>query len=112
MILTNEGSRSDATGQINGFELLVDSGELGAVSAISHRGSFEPTVAFDRVLNAVKRKDYDLILIWTPNSFPSSPLQFEQLSAAIGERPVQYWEGDACGSAGAKNLSLSTCHGG
>ena len=102
LLLTNEPTPGAAIGQINGYELLVQSGEIESCRAVSVKESFDSTPAFDRVLDAVKRNDYDIIVIWTPGLFPSNEVQFAEIIEAIKGRPILYWEGDPWGKVGDK----------
>lgn len=102
LILTNESKPGDAAGQIDGYELLVESGELGSVLAVSHKELFDSIPAFDRVMRTLTSHNYDVVLIWTPGLFPTATNEFDQMSEAIGSRMVLYWEGDAWGVVGTK----------
>ena len=102
LLLTNEGRPGGATGQIDGYELMVESGEIASCRAVSHKEGFDATSAFQRVLESVRRIDYDVVVIWTPGLFPSTETQFTEIVRAINGRPVLYWEGDPWGRAGDK----------
>jgi hypothetical protein len=100
--LTNENRPGDAAGQINGYELMVLSGEIESCRAVSHKEGFDATPNFERVLESVKRNDYDIVVIWSPGLCPSTETQFNQIIEAINSRPILYWEGDPWGRAGEK----------
>lgn len=102
LILTNSPSPNFHLGQVNGYELMVNSKELASVRSVSHREEFDQTSAFERVHSAVKENNYDIVLIWTPGMFPAKLEQFEKIIQAINGRPILYWEGDAWGKAGEK----------
>ena len=94
LLLTNEPAHGGATGQINGYELMALSGEIESCKNTSHREGYDDLSAYDRVLNAVQRKDYDVIVIWSPVVFPNTLDQFAEIIKAINGRPILYWEGD------------------
>ena len=102
LLLTNEERPGGATGQINGYELMVQSGEIGSCRSISLKEGFDEASAQQRVLHAVKRTDYDVVVIWTPGAFPTTESQFTEIIEAINERPILYWEGDPWGRASDK----------
>ena len=102
LLLTNEERPGGATGQINGYELMVQSGEIESCRSISLKEGFDETSAQQRVLHAAKRTDYDVVVIWTPGAFPTTESQFTEIIEAINQRPILYWEGDAWGRAGEK----------
>ena len=102
LLLTNEGLPGDAAGQIDGYELMVQSGEIGSCRAISHKEGFDANSAFQRVLESVKRIDYDVVVIWSPVVFPNTESQFTEIIRAINGRPILYWEGDPWSRAGDK----------
>ena len=102
LLLTNEAIPGRAAGQINGYEILVQSDEIESCIAISLKEGFDRVSAFERVLNATSRKDYDVVVIWTPGFFPASEVQFFKILQAINGRPVMYWEGDPWGPVGRK----------
>ena len=97
LLITNEAKFGDASGQINGYEILVNSEELGACIVESHKEGFDERSAFERVLQAVGRPDYDCVIIWTPGLFPTTITQFERILGKINGRPILYWEGDPWG---------------
>jgi len=43
LLLTNEGRLGEAGGQINGYELMVESGEVESCRAVSHKEGFDAT---------------------------------------------------------------------
>jgi len=95
LLLTNESTPGNLVGQIDGYKSLVISGELQSFRAISHREGFDSRPAFARVLEAVSRRDYDIVIVLTPKKFPANQSEFEFILRAIGTRPVLYHEGDA-----------------
>ena len=42
--LANEGRPGGATGQIDGYELMVQSGEIRSCKAVSHKEGFDATL--------------------------------------------------------------------
>ena len=97
LLITNEYKNGDAAGQVNGYELLVDSGELNSCIKVSHNEGFDQQLAFERVLDSLSNFKFDIVLIWSPSKFPTTFLQFEQLIDRINGRPILYWEGDPWG---------------
>jgi hypothetical protein len=107
LILTNSPSPQYHAGQLNGFELLVDSREIESVDSVSHVENYDKSSSFNRVLSALKHIKFDVVMIWTPKYFPSNRSQFDQLLSIIGKRPILYYEGDAWGhSLSKKPVSL------
>jgi len=94
LLLTNESKPGDASGQINGFELLVSSGEIRSCNSTSHIEGYDKFPAHERVMNALTNFDYDVVVLWTPKVFPSDLTKFEEIINKINGRPVLYWEGD------------------
>jgi hypothetical protein len=97
LILTNSPNRDFHRGQINGYELLIATKELSSVRFVSHQERGNNRSPFERVFEAVKRNDYDVLIVWTPGKFPSSESEFSRLVEAVNGRPILYWEGDAWG---------------
>jgi len=102
LLLTNEVSPGSASGQKNGYELLVETGEIQSFLSVSLKEGFDNTPAFERVLSALYNFDYDVVVVWSPNTFPSTQSDFSQILSAIGGRPILYWEGDPWGDIGQK----------
>lgn len=100
LFITNENSPGNAAGRIDSYQQLVETGELAAVDVVSHRAHTPSAVddqTFRKVLDRVRSSHYDLVVLGTPKGFPSTLTQFNQLSEAIGGRPLLYWEGDPWG---------------
>ena len=97
LLISNESSPGDAAGQINGYELLVESGEIASFDYVSHAEGYDAIPAFDRVMAAISGKNYDLVVLWSPKNFPNSHSKFETILSALGNLPILYWEGDAWG---------------
>jgi hypothetical protein len=99
LLITNENSPGDADGQLDAYRRLVDTGEIAALEAVSHRTSGASTVdqTFRVVLDRIQSSHHDVVIIWTPGGFPNTPTQFDQLEEALGSRPLLYWEGDPWG---------------
>jgi hypothetical protein len=95
LLITSESVPGNLIGQIDGFKSLEISGELKSVRAVSHREGFDSRPAFQRVMEAVSRRDYDVLIVLTPKKFPANQSEFEHILRAIGTRPVLYLEGDA-----------------
>ena len=102
LLLTNEPYPGAAAGQINGYEILVHTNEVESCRAVSLKESFDSKPAFERVLDAVKSTNYDVVVIWTPGFFPTNESQFAEILEGINGRPVLYWEGDPWGKFGDK----------
>jgi len=102
LLLTNEPFSGAASGQINGYELLVNSNEIESCNSVSFKKEFDKQPAFERVLSAVTKIKYDVVIIWSPSNFPDTYSQFLQLTSKIGTRPILYWEGDPWGSKNKK----------
>ena len=102
LLITNEARSGNASGQIDGFNELVISGELKSCQTVSHIEGFDSRPAFERVTDALNRRDYDVVVIFTPKRFPANQSEFECLSQAIGSRPVLYLEGDVWGRKNQK----------
>jgi hypothetical protein len=98
IIITNQ-SLQQCRGQLDGFELLVNSGELEFVDRVAYRGDGPVPSRFDfvNVHEALSKSRATHAMIWSPGRFPESIEQFENLNQALRSRPLIYWEGDAWG---------------
>jgi hypothetical protein len=94
LIITNEGFSHHAKGQIDGYQLLVDSGEIESVVTVGLKPGYDSLNPFERVKRALMVNAFDAVLIWTPFDFPNKREQFNELLSLIGNRPIYYWEGD------------------
>lgn len=98
LLITNENSPGDADGQIDAYRQLVETHEIAALESVSHRTSGESAdQTFRTVLDRVQSGDHDIVVIWTPTTFPSTPTQFSRMEEALGGRLLLYWEGDPWG---------------
>jgi hypothetical protein len=79
LLISNESSPGDAAGQINGYELLVESGEIASFDFVSHAEGYDASPAFDRVMDAISGRNYDLVVIWSPKNFPTTRSKFETI---------------------------------
>jgi len=105
LVLTNESRSSSAPGQRDALIQLVNQGWIKSVSFVSYKNEQSYSRNFVAILEAVSSKNYDLLFIWSPTSFPESRNHFEQLERGIGNRPVLYWEGDCWAISGIKSFS-------
>ena len=98
LIITNQPLPGCA-GQVNGFEILVQTGELDFVQTISFRGvgPQSRTFYFSDVLRAIADSTASHVMIWSPGNFPEKASEFEQLLEVLGTRHLIVWEGDAWG---------------
>ncbi len=96
LLITNEATRGDASGQIDGYTLLESTCELSRVDAVSARAGFEadPEHAIARVLEAIDQSRPDIAVVWTPGRFPGSREAFDRIMRALGTAQIVYWEGD------------------
>jgi hypothetical protein len=96
---TNENSPGDAESQIDAYLQLVETREIASLETVSHRIPKTSTAdqTFQTVLNRVQSGNHNAVIIWTPVSFPSTPIEFNQLEEALGSRLLLYWEGDPWG---------------
>lgn len=82
-------------GQLDGYELLEHTGELGTVSMVCHlEAGTASSSAVDRVLGALRGKSPDVVVLWTPGRFPTRRSDFDRMLEAMGSAPLLYWEGD------------------
>lgn len=88
-----------AYGQLDGYRILQNRGEIGEVSAVSWRDGYErsPNRAADRVVAAVRSHRPDIVVIWSPGNFPDTHSQFDMIQEALGSASLVYWEGDGWG---------------
>lgn len=102
LLITNENAPGNAEGRIDAYRQLVDTGELAAFDAVSHRTPETSTDdrTFRTVLDRVQSRNYDVAIIGSPGSFPDTRTHFNQLEEALGGRPLLYWEGDPWGKKG------------
>ena len=96
VIITNEIMDGDSAGQVNGYVLLVESGELESVKVFSHRNQARPS-DFRLIVEELQKGSHDFLVIFSPGHFPSNELEFQELMSANNDRPIVYWEGDAWG---------------
>lgn len=94
LILTNSPNMNVHAGQINGYELLVASGELKSVSHFSHCLTNPPRFSEEQLIEQIAQLDFDILLVWTPKLFPSSEDNFQRILSAVGNRPIFYYDGD------------------
>jgi hypothetical protein len=109
LIISNEFQIGDSIGQINGYQLLSMNGEIGSINTVSHATSGSDN--FLKVLKAMKETKYDILIIWSPGSFPRSEDEFSQLMEINRGRTIVYWEGDTWGiqnSHGLKGKKIPT----
>lgn len=99
LILSNETYPGQQEGRFNGFQLLAESGEIDAASRefmVAQRGETLEN-AENRVLDRLRSSDYTHVLLWNSGDFPSSSSRQDAMFAAIGRRPIIFWEGDPWG---------------
>lgn len=99
LLITNEPAPGRPPGFIDGLQLLVSDGSLADVHVVSAREGWRenPTVAFERVLEAMKDSRFDAVLILSPKDFPGTRERFEHLLNLLGSRTLIHWEGDPWG---------------
>jgi hypothetical protein len=102
LLLTNEKFSGDSAGQIDGYKILVNSGELGSVTSVSH--NLENVDNLSQILRALETVNYDLLVIWSPNTFPKYEEDFAKILQLNNARPIVYWEGDPWGVSGSFGL--------
>lgn len=91
LVLTNETASAPAPGMRQGYARLVASGELGSVRFLSWR---DPSVLHEQVPDAVRDTAWDVLVVWSPRTFPTSVAEMADLDRSIAGRPVLMWEGD------------------
>ncbi|MGA9148443.1 MAG: hypothetical protein WBZ04_12875 [Candidatus Nanopelagicales bacterium] len=108
LMLTNEPVRgwSQLKGFMNGYELLVDSAELSGLEIVSYRHGPAPE-ALQRVTDALRTSNAEIVMVLSAAVFPESANDFDQLSEALGDRCLVYWEGDPWGGR-AKRMTQQT----
>jgi len=107
MVLTNESFLDSAPGQKDAIRLLVDKGFLESAFFVSHSQHRNQEQNFVDVMSALINNKYDVVMIWSPKSFPENANRFEHLVSAIGKRPIYYWEGDPWTRKGVKSWTNS-----
>jgi hypothetical protein len=99
LLITNENPPGNAEGRIDSFRRLGDTGEISAFDSVSHRTAEGSTddQTFRDVLDRAESPLYDVVVIGSPEKFPRTPAEFDQLNQAMGDRVLLYWEGDPWG---------------
>jgi predicted membrane protein len=107
MVITNENFIDSAPGQKDAIRVLAHQDFIYSVEFVSHSHYGNQEQDFVQVLSALLSVKYDVVMIWSPKSFPETADKFEQLISAIGGRPIYYWEGDPWTKTGVKKWTNS-----
>lgn len=104
LVVTNEHFPNSAPGQKDAIQILAQEGMIESVEFVSHSLSRNDNENFERVFNALECLQFDVLMIWSPKSFPKTRDNFEALVRRINKRPIYYWEGDPWSETGIKKL--------
>jgi len=97
LLLINALGEAGAPGQIDAYRCLADTGEISSVTPVFLRTNDEPNHHLRQVVEILKSRKHDVVVVLSPSGFPPSERRFAAIEQAIGDRPLLYWEGDAWG---------------
>jgi hypothetical protein len=102
LVLTNEANPGDSAGQVDGFTDLVRTGEIESCHSVSFIAGYDEIEPKSRILNAIRSIGFDVLIIFSPSSFPNNESEFSEILNEISGRPILYWEGDPWDFPGSK----------
>ena len=94
LVLTNSPTPDYHFGQLDGYQLLVNSGEMNSLTSFSHELVDDQINSEEALISKIAEISFDALLIWTPKLFPSTEESFDQILQIVGCRPIFYYDGD------------------